>query len=510
MYLEAIDSFDHVLKNKPHHIPSLKEKIEAYMAFGKELYELGSFEASAQQFLNGIHICIYIIDKIQSDLHFIYKLLGDCLLKIVLHVPGRVHVVDLNSIEFCLSFEKRCQLLFKDLFHSSNLSNDLSNEFTKDFTKKNLRLNSSEQVYTLLKCALSSYSMATLSCFDLNLQSFYLYDMSLVFYKMYCLLSVEYVESLEFEESLKSLEFKELEKAIKSAKYSLLHSKQSHLVWNALGIYSSKSNPILSQHAFIKALECKPRPSYWSNLGYFYLFHSDLECSRECFSHSQLLDPEWPSSWLGKALIAHSCQQMDEYHDFIQHGQELTLGTWKELNYLYSENVILSNKQNTSPIQAEEQLAKAILFLRQSKNHFITNPKVWNGMGILFERVKEYQESINAFEMGLESCLKTDPIHSILLSNYGRVLYSLKRYQDSLNVYNQVCNPSPEDKLVEALDHFHLSNVSAVLECFEESIALSGENMSLINTCLVTLGQVLYSLKIENSIELSKEQFFQW
>lgn len=61
----------------------------------------------------------------------------------------------------------------------------------------------------------------------------------------------------------------------------------------------------LAQHAFIMASRRSPDSALpWTNLGFLYLHHNDIELANKAFGRAQMVDPEFVGGWLGQALIA--------------------------------------------------------------------------------------------------------------------------------------------------------------------------------------------------------------
>ena len=93
--------------------------------------------------------------------------------------------------------------------------------------------------------------------------------------------------------------------------------------WNSLGVLSYRTDPQLGQHAFIRALEIDPQaPMIWSNLGFFYLVHEDIELASQSFKKAQFVDPEWAMGWLGQTLVA-KITASDDLFQMVEHTYNL-------------------------------------------------------------------------------------------------------------------------------------------------------------------------------------------
>lgn len=90
-----------------------------------------------------------------------------------------------------------------------------------------------------------------------------------------------------------------------------LAAKPHARLWLLLGNLHFSHDVALAQHAYIQAIEANGKsPVPWTNLGFLYLQAGDLALAEEAFVRSQTIDPEWPASWLGSALV-HRMHQGD-------------------------------------------------------------------------------------------------------------------------------------------------------------------------------------------------------
>ncbi|KAF8504124.1 TPR-like protein [Gautieria morchelliformis] len=95
--------------------------------------------------------------------------------------------------------------------------------------------------------------------------------------------------------------------------------------WNVLGNLNFMENPKLSQHAYIKALECNTRNVMtWTNLGLLYLHHGDADIANEALYRAQTLDPDYVLAWVGQGLIATANGHHTESHALFAHAMSLS------------------------------------------------------------------------------------------------------------------------------------------------------------------------------------------
>lgn len=62
----------------------------------------------------------------------------------------------------------------------------------------------------------------------------------------------------------------------------------------------------------------------WTNLGLFYLYHSDAELAKAAFNKAQVLDPDYALTWVGQAVLAATLGQQSESAALFEHAVGLT------------------------------------------------------------------------------------------------------------------------------------------------------------------------------------------
>jgi tetratricopeptide (TPR) repeat protein len=127
-----------------------------------------------------------------------------------------------------------------------------------------------------------------------------------------------------------------LSEAVHCIKAGLQMNSLSSGAWNTLGVLTFSLNPRLSQHAFIRSVELVSKNHVaWTNLGFFYVIHSDLDLANEAFERAQLVDPDWALSWMGKALIASLNGHQQKAGKLVEHAYTLSLGSIVSKSYSF-------------------------------------------------------------------------------------------------------------------------------------------------------------------------------
>uniref|UniRef100_A0A182N562 Tetratricopeptide repeat protein 37 n=1 Tax=Anopheles dirus TaxID=7168 RepID=A0A182N562_9DIPT len=98
--------------------------------------------------------------------------------------------------------------------------------------------------------------------------------------------------------------------------------------WNLLGVICATkevNNLALAQHCFVEAVtvDRKTAAAAWNNLGVLYLIHGPLGLANKAFGRAQQYDTTFMNAWIGQALIAERCGQMDEAMDLFRHCTQL-------------------------------------------------------------------------------------------------------------------------------------------------------------------------------------------
>ncbi|KAL1303135.1 hypothetical protein AAFC00_006567 [Neodothiora populina] len=95
--------------------------------------------------------------------------------------------------------------------------------------------------------------------------------------------------------------------------------------WNALGVVTTKLNPKVAQHSFVRSLHLNERSARtWTNLGVLYLLNNDYELAHQAFARAQSTDPEFAHAWLGEGLIALLMGDTKEALSHFTHAFEIS------------------------------------------------------------------------------------------------------------------------------------------------------------------------------------------
>ena len=108
--------------------------------------------------------------------------------------------------------------------------------------------------------------------------------------------------------------------AFVAAKKAITLNPSESLHWNLLAdIADDDEQPAIAQHAYIRALELKPKSAEsWTNLGSLYLRYGNEGLAHSCFQQAQNADPFYVPAWIGQANVAELVKP-EEAMDLFRH-----------------------------------------------------------------------------------------------------------------------------------------------------------------------------------------------
>ncbi|KIW02841.1 uncharacterized protein PV09_05898 [Verruconis gallopava] len=95
--------------------------------------------------------------------------------------------------------------------------------------------------------------------------------------------------------------------------------------WNALGVVTTKLNPKVAQHSFVRSLHLNERNvKAWTNLGVLYFLQNDFELAHTAFARAQSTDPDYAHAWVGEGLVALIWGKVHEALLHFKHAFEIS------------------------------------------------------------------------------------------------------------------------------------------------------------------------------------------
>ncbi|KAI8902630.1 hypothetical protein BC833DRAFT_572726 [Globomyces pollinis-pini] len=475
-FQNVLDSLENDDSNFMQKIPSIKGLAETLNLYAKELYEQGAYGSCLTKLMQSIQICQKGLEFDHKSYQMLVKLLSDACFQIYNLVPEL--------------FDDSCAELL------SPVISFLDERFNSKINQAGLQqygVEHSSNLHVLLNCATISIQVALLFPSTSALTSTYYHDLSLITYSFHLLTG---------DESLLHL-------SVKHIKIALNHTSDNWIYWNSLGLISHILEPKLAQHAFIQAAELNSQNGIvWSNLGFFYLLHDDLDLAKQCFQKCQFNDPDVALGWLGQAFIAELVGAEDAF-ELFEHAYELGKVTNFEILYQFARHCFLSPQKYISSVT----VGSFLLLKLSEKKHM--DPAAYNLYGIFLEQLGQTDLAINAFQNALEYLDSSKIIEREAVSeNLARCYCSSLLFGKAIEVYQEVVNSGGDSYtyigygLALYFDNQFAESLMAFQSALEKSQEKSG-NSQLINDTTLYLSQVLFALGTEDHVNLSKDQLLQ-
>ncbi|KXS10859.1 TPR-like protein [Gonapodya prolifera JEL478] len=280
-------------------------------------------------------------------------------------------------------------------------------------------------------------------------------------------------------------------------------------VWNSLGVVTALKEPGLSQHAFITAVELDNKSSTtWSNLGFLYLIHHDIDLAKRAFSQAQLANPEDPNSWIGLALINRAIGNSSEEGSLLAHAYDLSEGTHVEgtFNYCLQNVKQKISATNFRSLSNDEWFGLAFALARLvDRNN--GDPVIHNLLGVCLERQGRNLEAEEAFDRAL--ALLDDDVKrsSDVRANVGRVVFESPK-DDRKN------DRSADDAIgsvVQGIVYYSERETTKALEEFQRALreSTSRDGNKLRDFASLLSAQTLYAMGEPQNLEAAQRQLLQ-
>lgn len=240
-----------------------------------------------------------------------------------------------------------------------------------------------------------------------------------------------------------------LQQAIRCIRSALNIQAYNSQFWNTLGTLAFDLSPRLCQHAYIKSVELNPKNHMsWTNLGYFYLAHSDVELANQAFLKSQIYEPDWALAWLGQALVAALNDHLDQSTELVEHAFTLSQSNITQIDLAYTTTAFARFAENESKLTNNtDDLLAPLLAVSKLVQRFPTDATILNLQGILLEATGKYEEASLSLEKAAEilegvyevsESIEVENRFSIINLNLGRLKLRNQEYEGSIEVFEVV------------------------------------------------------------------------
>ncbi|KAL8695398.1 MAG: hypothetical protein Q9218_000157 [Villophora microphyllina] len=144
--------------------------------------------------------------------------------------------------------------------------------------------------------------------------------------------------------------------------------------WNSLGIVTSRLNPRVAQHAFIRSLFLNGKNAkVWTNLGIFYLIEGDIQLANDSFARAQSVDPDHAQAWLGQGLLAAQLGELGEARNLFMHAVEISDASAIQIQQLYASSTLDHLLSSPTISDGAVGLLQLLLALRRLSKQSLTD-----------------------------------------------------------------------------------------------------------------------------------------
>ncbi|GBE81379.1 Superkiller protein [Sparassis crispa] len=322
------------------------------------------------------------------------------------------------------------------------------------------------------------------------------------------------------------------QEAVQNFKEALRLDPGNDRYWSGLGDATFLSQPRVTQHAYIKALDIDSKnPITWTNLGLFYLYHDDAELANEAFYKAQTLDPDYAPAWVGQGLVATANGHDADARALFEHAVGLT-ATVPEADVEFAKRIFhRPNTTASASAPSSDALFPAFFVLDRFCKKQSQDAAALHLFGLVCERIGHLELGIDSISRAislLEAAYEDteDPVierqFTIAHTSVARLRLSLGDYGGALESYQVAMGllpEEPEDRnsrilLVQAqfgsgLAHFKLGQLQDALTFLQAAMGIASEDSVLRGHIVVLLAQTLWAVGTEAGRESAKAQLLQ-
>lgn len=504
-YQQAIDAFREILSTQPAELRVLLTLAQTHLEFGHAQLA-ASFTARAESsFVDAVNVILAVVDSSPGFRRIAWKTAADALFELSRMAsfndpePIAVMVEQLLPLVTKRPQDRLSSLLPPQVESGEPSASGCSN--------------------TLLEATLHAYSYrSTLGFLDDVAAASGSYDLSVAL-AFYLRRNPNHAKATEIQKE-----------AIRCMKDAVSWDPLNDRYWHTLGDLYFRTHPKTAQHAYIKALEIDNKSfATWTNLGLFYLYHSDVELANEAFYKAQVLNPDYTLAWIGQGLVAASHQDHKEEYALFAHAITLP-ATVPYADIAFSKR--LFDRLNAGPYHeiSLEAFAPAFFVLDRLCRRQPHDAHALHLFGLVCERightelaVARISETIALLEAAYEESedQQIEGQFAIAHTNMGRLRLSMGDYEGAKESFATVTDLLADSQskttpllvtqayLGSGLAHYKLGAAEEAVESFELAISAAADDVHLRGQAVVLLSQALWALNEEDGRETVKAQLLQ-
>ncbi|CAF3843790.1 unnamed protein product [Adineta steineri] len=212
-------------------------------------------------------------------------------------------------------------------------------------------------------------------------------------------------------------------------KVALSLKPTNYLLWNALGVIAA--HPVVNesgfaQHCFFKSLQLQRSAIAYTNLGFLYYRHENINLSNKAFSNAQQTDPMYSLAWIGQALIAEKIDY-NESIDLYRHCVDLSNHSQGLYGYGKAITNLLMNPKNKSTnayrysvdyLNGNQRSSDALTkYIQRNPN----DANALQCLGIIHEFNHRFVQAATAYQLSFSKINQQNELSKRLQNDYARV-----------------------------------------------------------------------------------------
>ncbi|KAF8513017.1 TPR-like protein [Hysterangium stoloniferum] len=506
-YSSSIEVFEDVLKHHPDEMCVLSALAETHLSHARSQTVEGFHSRAEISAVASISVALELLDKGQGFRRVIWKTAADA-------------AYELSQLE---SFDDTEAVKGALISLSSLIAASESITYIKEIIDLPLVIESNVSGYTALQVAVAAYDhIISLDSLDVSAAAATYFDAGLALNRL----------SAQIKDQDKS------STALKQAKdliqRALTIDPYNDVYWNTMGNLNFVDNAKLSQHAYIKALECDAKSALtWTNLGLLYLFHGDLELANEALYRAQTLDPDYVLAWIGQGLVATMNGHHTDSHALFEHAVNISAEV-PEADIEFSKRAF----ERLAEVVGPKSTAQADLLLLpfHALDRYCrrrpTDTAALHLFAMICERLNQtdlaldlVEKCIALLERSYEETEDVATEQQFALANgtlgrlrlaTGNFFGAIEAFSSSLSLLSTDSNDTRTSTMRahahfgSGLAHFNNGELEAALQMFEGSLSeLSPEMVNVRGHVAVLLAQTLWALGSDEARDSARGQLLE-
>ena len=301
--------------------------------------------------------------------------------------------------------------------------------------------------------------------------------------------------------------------------------------WNALGVVTTKLNPKVAQHAFVRSLHLNDRiAQVWTNLGVLYLLHNDVQLSNEALTRAQSSDPDYSLAWTGQGFLALLYGDPVEARGLFEHAFDISSTSSAAPKRQYTLSLFDRLMTDSSMSNEITELIQPLFALHQLCCQDPSDLPFVHLTALLAERTGEYSDArsrlktvCSKMEAEYEVSESTAALVKFVQANAdaARIHLANQEYEQAAERAETALTLSGEEDewefdretgrklrlsahLTAGLAHYYLTSMDSAIDMFRDALQEADNAPEVV--CL--LAQVLWAKGGEEERNVAREQLF--